>query len=157
MSYLHDVFSFEKFNLKDMLGKLKEDPLRIPLGALDPLSTGVWNKILGKNWEPMVDQFGGAYGGNPVTIGDTGQGVYGRAQAAGVPTGPGSQMHDVAHVLAGMLAGGYGASQIPGMGSAGGLPNPFGGQQPQASQDQSKQYIQMLLARALRGQQSNGV
>jgi hypothetical protein len=67
-------------------------------------------------------------------------------------------MHDVAHVLAGMLAGGYGASQIPGMGSAGGLPNPFGGQQPdQNSQDQRKQFVQMLLARALRGQQSNGV
>ena len=113
MSFLHDVLSFEGFNLKDILGKLKKDPLRIPLGALDPFSTRVWDSILGKHWEPAVDQFGGAYGGKAVTLGDTGEGVYGRARAAGVPTGPGSQMHDLAHLITSLFAGNYGMSKLP--------------------------------------------
>lgn len=121
MSFFGDVVKFEKFNLHDMAQKLKKDPLRAAVGALDPLSTGVWNKITGKNWEPLVDQFGGAYGGQPITIGDTGQGVYGRAQQAGIPTQAGSTMHDIAHAITALFAGGYGAhqlglSQIPGLG-----------------------------------------
>ena len=91
MSFLKDVLSFEKFNLGDMWDKVKHDPGRLFLGALDPASTSLWNKVLGKDWEPLVDQFGGAYGGDAITLGDTGRGVYGRAAAAGVPTEAGSQ------------------------------------------------------------------
>lgn len=121
MGFLRDVLSFEKFNLGDMWGKIKQDPARLALGALDPFSTRVWNKTsIGKNWEPVVDQWGGAYGGSAAGGGDGG--VYARARAAGVPTGPGSQMHDVARSIASIYAGGYGAGKVGSMANSGGGP-----------------------------------
>ncbi len=114
MSFAKDVLGFEKFNLKDMWKKVRKDPERLLLGAMDPFSTRMWNKTgIGKDWEPVVDQMGGAYGGNTLTMGDTGEGVYGRAKAAGVPTKAGSQMHDLAHVITSMFAGNYGMGKLP--------------------------------------------
>lgn len=130
-NFLKDVLGFESFNAKDIWKKIKKDPERLALGALDPFSTRIWNQTgIGKDWEPAVDQLGGAYGGSALTIGDTGQGVYGRARAAGVPTEAGSQMHDIAHVIASIFGGGYGADKLGGLaGFQGGgrLPMPGGG------------------------------
>ena len=113
MSFIRDVLGFEKFHAGDLWDKIKADPKRMLLGAVDPWSTKLWNHTgVGKDWEPLVDQMGGAYGGNTLTLGDTGEGVYGRAQAAGVPTAAGSQMHDVAHLISSMFAGGYGAGKL---------------------------------------------
>ena len=152
MSYFGDVLKFEKFNLHDIAQKLKKNPERLALGALDPFSSNIWGKVLGKNYEPAVDQFGGAYGGAPITLGDTGQGVYGRARAAGVPTGPGSQMHDIAHAITALFAGGYGASQLPG--GAGGFQFPGLPQQPQQpQQNDPNEFYQMLRLHELQQQQ----
>ncbi len=113
MSFVKDVLGFEKFNLKDMWKKVKDDPKRMLVGAVDPFSTRMWNQTgMGKDWEPIVDQMGGAYGGSAFTLGDTGEGVYGRAREAGVPTKAGSQMHDLAHVIASIYAGGYGGDKL---------------------------------------------
>jgi hypothetical protein len=103
-----------------MWNKLRDDPERALIGAIDPWSTKAWNKVLGKDYEPIVDQMGGAYGGSTFTMGDTGQGVYGRAKDAGVPTKAGSQMHDVAHVISGAMAGNYGYGKAGTMASNGG-------------------------------------
>lgn len=97
MSWLGDVFGFEKFNLGQMLGKIKKDPERLFIGAADPFSSGVWGKILGKDYEPIVDQFGGAS-----------KDTYQKAQEAGINTGPGATMHGIARTIASMYAGGYG-------------------------------------------------
>jgi hypothetical protein len=114
MSFLKDVLGFERFNLKDMGKKLSAK--RLLLGAVDPFSTRMWNQThMGKDWEPIVDQMGGAYGGSALTLGDTGEGVYGRAKAAGVPTEAGAGMHDIAHVITSLFAGGYGAGKLGGM------------------------------------------
>lgn len=130
-NFLKDVLGFESFNAKDIWKKIKKDPERLLLGATDPFATRIWNQTgFGKDWEPLVDQFGGAYGGSALTLGDTGQGVYGRAKAAGVPTEAGSQMHDVAHLISSIFAGGYGADKLgslAGFQGGGNLPMPGGG------------------------------
>lgn len=120
MSFVRDVLGFERFALNDMLKTIRKDPERLLVGALDPFSTRIWNKTgIGKDWEPVVDQWGGPYSGNSLG-GGTG-GVYGRAQAAGVPTGPGGQMHEAARTIAGIFAGGYGAGKLPSFGGGGSM------------------------------------
>lgn len=98
---LKKVVGFEKFNLKDMLRKIKDDPFRMVIGAADPLSTKAWNKVLGKDWEPIVNELGGP----------TKQ-AYQRALEAGIDIGPGKTMHDIAGLIAGSMAGGYGMGKL---------------------------------------------
>jgi hypothetical protein len=114
MGYLSDVFDFEAFNLKDMWKKVKKDPERLLIGAVDPASTKMWNGITGKDYEPLVDQMGGAYGGHTISaFGNNDGGVYGRAEDAGIDTGAGGAMHDVAHVVS-AIYGGQGLMNIGG-------------------------------------------
>lgn len=121
MSFLGNVFDFEAFNLKDMWGKLKDDPERIFLGAADPLSSKFWGEVTGKDYEPLVDQMGGAYGGDWISAFGNGQdgGVYGRAKEAGIDTKAGGYMHDAAHVLSaifggqGLMGSSFGSSLTP--------------------------------------------
>jgi len=106
MSTLGDIFGFEKFHAGDLWKRLKKDPKRLLLGV-DPASTKLWNAALSRDDKPLVDELGGP---DP--------GVYGRAEAAGVPTTAGKGMHDIAHVI----AAAYGAKGLSGIGagSAGG-------------------------------------
>lgn len=139
MSFFGDVLGFEQFNLKDMWRKVKEDPERLLLGAADPWSTKLWNKALGKDWEPIVDQMGGAYGGHTISaFGNTDGGVYERARQAGIDPKAGGQMHDAAHVISALYAGGYGAGKLKGvMGNQGlGQFSNMSGQMPQPTQPQ---------------------
>lgn len=106
MSFLGNVFDFESFNLKDMFKKVKKDPERLLIGAVDPWSTKLWNKVLDKDYEPLVDQMGGAYGGHTLSaFGNDDGGVYGRAREAGIDTKAGGYMHDAAHVLSAIFGG----------------------------------------------------
>ena len=132
MSTLSDILGFESFNLKDMWKKARKDPERLLLGAVDPFATRMWNQTgIGEDWEPIVDQMGGAYGGSALTLGDTGEGVYGRARAAGVPTEAGAGMQDIAHLVTSLFAGGYGADKLGatsfGSKLGGKMPGGFGG------------------------------
>lgn len=114
-----DLFKFEGFNFRDMLGKIKDDPERLLLGAGDPWSTKLWNKVLDKEWEPIVDQMGGPYGGHTISaFGNKDGGVYKRAEDAGIDTGTGGAGHDIAHVVAAMMAGNYGMGKL-GFGGSG--------------------------------------
>jgi len=92
MSGLRDILKFEGFNGKKIFGGVLKDPSRLITGV-DPFSTKVWNKILGTHKDPLVDQMGGA-------TNDT----YKEAEAAGINTGPGHKMQDVAHVAAAIFA-----------------------------------------------------
>jgi hypothetical protein len=120
MSFIKDVLSFEKFALGDMWKKIRKDPERLLLGGITPWDTKVTNKLTGKDYEPLVDQMGGQYGGSTLTLGDTGEGVYGRAAVAGVPTKAGAGMHDIAHLITSLFAGGYGADKLGALGGGGG-------------------------------------
>jgi hypothetical protein len=110
MSFLGDVGSFEMFNLGAMGNQIKDNPARLFYGSADPFSTGMWNKVLGTNDKPLVDQWGGAAPQR-----------YEEAQEAGINTGPGKSMHTVAKAIASMFAGGAGANAMGGLlgGSAG--------------------------------------
>lgn len=122
MSWVKDVLGFELFNAKNIWKAIRKDPERLLLGAADPASTEIWNTILGKDYEPMVDQMGGAYDGKVLSIGDEG-GVYKKAQNHGINTGPGRDMQRAAHVIAAMFA----ANGLMGMGGGGDTPAPNSG------------------------------
>ena len=111
MSYLGNVLKFELFNGKNMLKNAWKNPDQMLLGAADPFSARVWSTITGKDYKPIVDQMGGAT-----------QDTYRQADAAGLDTHDGRQVQNLAHVIAGLFAGGYGASSagVGGAGAAGG-------------------------------------
>jgi hypothetical protein len=116
------IFDFDKFALKDIWGQIKDNPERLLVGAIDPWSTKAWNSALGKDWEPMIDQMGGPYGGHTVSaFGNQDGGVYKRAADAGIDTKKGGQMHDIAHIVSAF----YGGQGIMGLG--GGAPASSGG------------------------------
>lgn len=130
MSQLSDILGFESFHTKDLLNGIKKDPKRLILGV-DPYSTKAWNKVLGKNDQPLVDQMGGAYGGHAISaFGNNEGGVYKRAQDAGIDTEAGAGMQDLAHAVSAIFAGQYGAGQLGG-GASGGTKGGFGFGQPQ--------------------------
>lgn len=101
MSWFGDVLGFEGFNLKNIGNKIAKNPEQLLIGAGDPFSAGVWSKITGKDYQPLVNQMGGA-------TDDT----YQKAQEAGINTGPGKTMHNIAQTIAGAYAGQYGANQL---------------------------------------------
>lgn len=106
MSFFGDVGSFELFNLGAMGNQVKDNPARLFYGSADPFSTGMWNKVLGTNDKPLVDQWGGAAPQR-----------YEEAQDAGINTGPGKTMHTIAKTIASIYAGGA-AGGLLGGGSA---------------------------------------
>lgn len=104
MSWFGDVGNFELFNLKGMANQVKDNPARLLYGAADPFSTKVWNKILGRDDKPLVDQWGGAASHR-----------YDEAEDAGIDTGAGKQAHGIAKAIASFYAGGYGAGKAGGL------------------------------------------
>jgi hypothetical protein len=109
MSWLGDVIKFENFNLSNQWGKLKKNPERAFIGAMDEGGTKVWNKAfdltapvtgIHRKYEPMTDYFGGAS-----------KDSYTKANEAGINTGPGRSMHNVAKAITSAYVGGYGAGQ----------------------------------------------
>ena len=104
MSWLGNLGDFELFNLKGMANQVKDNPARLLYGSADPFSTKVWNKILGTDDKPLVDQWGGAA-----------KHRYQEAEDAGIDTGAGKQAHGVAKAIASFYAGGYGANQAGGL------------------------------------------
>lgn len=114
MSWLGDLLKFEGFNAKHMLGKAADNPEQLLLGAADPFGAKLWSSITGKDYSPIVNQWGGA-------TDDT----YTAAQEAGIDTGPGRTGHNIAQTIAAMYAGNYGANQLGGL---------FGGAAPTQAQ-----------------------
>lgn len=105
-----DMFSFEKSAMGDRLDAIKDDPWRMVIGAGDEFGTNLWNTILDKDMDPLVD-----YWGAPTKE------QFANAEAKGINTKPSEQSHDIARVIASLFAGGYGG-QAAGLwgGGAGG-------------------------------------
>ena len=109
MGFLSDVLKFEKSHFKTLGKGLLKDPKRLILGV-DPLSTKMWNEILGRNDRALVNQLGGA------TSYD-----YQQALDEGINIGPGATMHQIAATVASIYAGGaLGALAAPAGGAAAG-------------------------------------
>lgn len=51
---------FEKFHLKSIWDDLRRNPGRMLYGSFDPLSTKMWNEALGTDYDPIINQMGGA-------------------------------------------------------------------------------------------------
>jgi hypothetical protein len=109
MSFAGNVLGFENFNLKNTWKKLKDNPWRALVGSTTGVGTKLWNKVLDRNDEPLVNDWGGAP-----------KDSYQKAQAAGIDTSSGKTMHNIAQVVASFYAGGYGASQLGAAGGAAG-------------------------------------
>jgi len=114
MSFLGDAFDFEKFHLGDLWERIKKSPEQLILGV-DPLSTSIWNKLGVTDNEPWVNQLGGPMGSGYLGLGSGG--VYDRAAADGVNTGPANSLHNVAETVASIWGG---AGAIGGLGNIGG-------------------------------------
>lgn len=137
MSFISDVFDFERSALKDHLGKIKEDPERLLIGAGDPASSKLWGKVLNKDYEPLVDQWGGAP-----------QDAYVNAEKRGIDTTAGAAMHQVAKSIASNYAGSYGMERLGVSGINPSLPEE-GQQPPEQAMSQQKQSL-MQRAEQLR-------
>lgn len=101
---LGDLFDFAKYHVGDAWSQMKDDPERMFLGAATPLGTKMWGGILGEDWEPMVNEFGGATDAQ-----------FNQADAEGLNTGPSRVMGGIADTIAGIYGGAGAAS---GLGSA---------------------------------------
>lgn len=107
MSWLGDLGSFEAFNAKGMWNQIKDNPARLLYGSADPFSTKVWNKILGTDDKPLIDQWGGAADHR-----------YEEAEDAGINTGAGKTGHGIAKAIASIYAGGAAGGAMGGGASA---------------------------------------
>lgn len=105
---LGDALHFEKFFSTGILKAIKKDPKRLFLG-LDPFTTKVWNKVLGRNDKPIVNQLGGP---TKQTFRD--------AQAQGIKTGTASTLHGAAKAVAGAYGAYAGGNALAGGSAAGG-------------------------------------
>lgn len=108
MSWLGDNLNFEAFQLKDLWKNIKHQPGRLLYGSVDPFNTKVMNGILGRHDTPLIDSFGGPFNGKAISWNNEG-GVYDRAKAQGINTGPASGMHKAAKVIVSLY--GLGALQ----------------------------------------------
>jgi hypothetical protein len=150
MSSLKDLLGFELFNLKDMWKGIKKDPERLFLGAAEPLGSSLWGGILGKDYEPLIDQMGGPYGGSAISaFGNTDGGVYGRAEAAGIDTNAGRNMNNIAHIVAALMAGNYAMGQMPQGAQSNNQFSQFNQMRPPQQQQQQPQQIPNLYMESL--------
>ena len=89
------ILDFEMFNAGHMAQQAIKNPDQMLLGAADPFGAKVWGGITGRNYEPIVNQWGGAS-----------DGAYKAAEARGIETGAAKGAHQVAQSIAGIFAGG---------------------------------------------------
>lgn len=101
MSWLSDALKFDRSWLKDQWKGIKSDPKRLVLGV-DPVSTAGWNAVLGREDQPLTNEFGGPT-----------EQSYQNAEAQGINTGPGRTAHGVAKTIAGF----YGMQGLGGGGN----------------------------------------
>lgn len=105
-----DVWDFEKSNFSDMWKKFKDDPTQLLIGAGDPFSAKVWSKATGKDYDPYVNQMGGATSD-----------AYESAERKGIDTSNARGAHQVAQAIASFYGGGALGSMAGAAGQAAGI------------------------------------
>lgn len=103
MGFLSDLVKFQNVFSKDFGKDILKKPQRL-LTGIDPASTKVWNKVLGRDDKPLVNVFG-----------SPGKQYYENAAAKGIDTKAAGTFHSIAD----MIAGFYGAQGIAGIGGSG--------------------------------------
>lgn len=94
---LKKALKFEAFNVKNIVKDIAKNPQRLLTGAVDPLGTKISNKMFGTDYDPVVNQLGGAT-----------EKRFADAEARGMDTGLARDLHKVA----GLVAGFYGAQGL---------------------------------------------
>jgi hypothetical protein len=99
---------FEKFHFEQIWKDLMHNPGRMLYGSFDPLSTKMWNEVLGTDYDPIINQMGGA----------TNQRFVDYVEAGGDPklAEKAARNHQIAATVASIYAGGA----LGAMGGAGG-------------------------------------
>lgn len=99
---------FEKFHFKQIWDDLRRNPGRMLYGSFDPFSTKMWNEVLGTDYDPIINQLGGA----------TNQRFVDYVEAGGDPklAEKAARNHQIAATVASIYAGGA----LGAMGGAGG-------------------------------------
>ncbi len=105
-----DIIDFEHVNLKEMWRKVKDDPERLFIGAIDPFSSKMWGEVTGKDYDPIVNQWGGPADSS-----------WARAEEEGVNLKPNRMMHGFAEDIAQFYAFGYGTDKLKAAGSQQGI------------------------------------
>lgn len=103
---LDDMLAFEKNNLKYWYDNLRKNPGRLLIGS-DPFATKITNEVLGKDYEPLLNQMGGPS-----------KGAYIDAQKKGIDTSSSAGAHQIAAAVASWYAGGAGAAAVPAVSQA---------------------------------------
>lgn len=116
--------------IKNPIKGIVKQPDRLLTGSIDPLSTGMWNKILGRNYDPLVNQFGGP---TKQTLDDVGANSLARGGfkaadlVAGMFGGAGAANGLGAAANSAGIGGGAGAGGAAGGGAGGGVAEGLGG------------------------------
>ena len=116
MSSLGDLNEFVKYARNSAWDTIKKNPARLLYGAVDPASTWAWNKVLGRDDKPILNQLGSPMGGGGMGLNKNG-GVYADARRDGLSrgeVGQGQTFFGIGDTIAGI----YGGSAL---GSAAGL------------------------------------
>lgn len=105
-----DMYDFEKNNFSNMWKKFKNDPTQLLIGAGDPFSAKMWGGITGKDYEPYVNQLGGAT-----------EKSFQDAEKEGIDTGAARGAHKIAGAIASYYGGGALGSAFGTAGQAAGI------------------------------------
>lgn len=103
-SKLKKALKFESFNVKNIIKDIAKNPQRLLTGAVDPLGTKITNKMFGTNYDPVVNQLGGAT-----------EQRFRDAEARGMDTGTARDLHKAA----GLVAGFYGGNALGNLAASG--------------------------------------
>jgi hypothetical protein len=102
--YFDSLNAFEMSQLSDWGEKFKRNPEQLLIGAGDPFSAKMWNGILGTDYQPYVNQYGGPT-----------KESYQSAEEKGVDTSNSQGSHQVAQAIASY----YGGEALGELGQAG--------------------------------------
>lgn len=90
------ALDFERFQLGRWFDQLKDNPEQLLLGAATPFGAQMWGGLLGKDYEPLVNMWGG-----PTDA------TWQAAEAEGVDSGDARNAHAIAQGISQFYAGNY--------------------------------------------------
>lgn len=108
--WVGDIYDFHMNQGGNWWDKFKNNPLQLAVGAGDPFSTKVWNKVLDKEWTPYVSSMGGST-----------QDQFQDAERKGIDTGAHQGMSKIADTIASFYGGGALGGLAGSAGSAAGI------------------------------------
>jgi hypothetical protein len=97
MSFFDSLIQTPVYQAKSMAKQYSQNPEQALLGMNTPLETGIWNKVLGTNYKPTVNMFGGPS-----------EATYANAQREGVDLSAGRVADSVVPAAAGVVGGIFG-------------------------------------------------